>query len=100
MIINPWIITVAIANEAARQLPAGTLGWDRMPLCEKDRRLYGLRRMGYEGWIDNQGYAITNAECELKMEKLAKKDVERRAKELEAIGLFGHARLLREGRVS
>ncbi len=44
------------ADRLASELPADRTGWDGGPLGDVDRRLYGLRESGYDGWIDQDGY--------------------------------------------
>lgn len=45
------------ADELGKQEQAkGTKGWNGSDLKDKDARLYGLRKAGYKGWIDQDGY--------------------------------------------
>ncbi len=37
--------------------------WDRGPETERDTRFFDLRESGYDGWIDQDGRAVTCPSC-------------------------------------
>jgi hypothetical protein len=37
--------------------------WDRQPETEADRRFFDLRESGYTGWIDQDGYPVTDVDA-------------------------------------
>jgi hypothetical protein len=44
-------------DRLAAELPADRTGWDGSRLSERDRRRYALRESGWDGPIDQDGYA-------------------------------------------
>lgn len=47
-----------------------TCGWDGRPLSDADKRFFALRESGYRGWIDQDGYAVSSAEHERRMQQV------------------------------
>lgn len=39
-----------------------TTGWNGAPLTESEAKFYELRESGYDGWIDQDGNAVSDDE--------------------------------------
>ena len=60
---NP-IPTHEQTDQLARDLPADRTGWDGNVLrTDAERRFFGLRDSGYDGWVDQDGYPAAGAAC-------------------------------------